>query len=238
MIIAICDDDRIWLQSARERIHNYTTEVGIDAKILTFQTSDDLLTHEGHPVDAVFLDINLKDQQADGIDIAKQINSKWEFCQIVFVTNHIHYAMDVYESVHSYFVTKEQFADRLGVIFQHILDHQEQRRKSLLFVCIGKDIVKLAPEEIYYFERKDRKTYLFTVWGSYELYDRIDDLEERLACENFVRCHNSFLVYAPNIRKMKGNAFYMPDGQIITISRRYQKTAKQAFTRWVLSQVR
>lgn len=238
MLIAICDDDKFWVQSAKEEIEKYISEAGLSADTLMFFSADELLAYEGKPLDVIFLDIKLQEEGPNGIDVAKILNQKWAYCQIIYATNYLNYAMDAYESRHSYFVVKENFSERLGNIFKHILYNQDQHKKSLFFICVGQEVLKLAPDEIYYFERGDHKTYLFTVWGTYELYDRIDDLCKRLAPENFTRCHNSFLLSVANICKMKGNKFYMADGQEISISRKYQKTAKQAFTRWVLSQVR
>lgn len=103
------------------------------------------------------------------------------------MNNYLNYAMDAYEARHTYFVVKEQFSERLGTVFHHLLYNQEQHNKTLCFICIGQEMVTLSPDEIYYFERGDHKTYIFTVWGTYEIYDRIDDLSQRLSSENFTR---------------------------------------------------
>ena len=177
------------------------------------------------------MDIELNGE--NGVKAALQVNAKWAHCQIVFLTNYLNYATDVYEAEHVMFVLKEQFAERLDSVFAKIAHEREQHRKQLCFVCVGKQTVYLAPDEIYYFERRGRKTIIETVWGSYELFDKIEDIMKRLPEGEFVRCHNSYVVYLPNIKEAKSGTFQMRNGQTITISRGYEKETKTAFMRWV-----
>ena len=235
MIIGICDDDKIWYRRAEGLIEQYAEETGQEVALCYFPDTEALLAYEGAPLEALFMDIELNGE--NGVKAALQVNAKWAHCQIVFLTNYLNYATDVYEAEHVMFVLKEQFAERLGSVFAKIAHEREQHRKQLCFVCVGKQTVYLAPDEIYYFERRGRKTIIETVWGSYELFDKIEDIMKRLPEGEFVRCHNSYVVYLPNIKEAKSGTFQMRNGQMITISRGYEKETKTAFMRWVRGQM-
>ena len=102
---------------------------------------------------------------------------------------------------------------------------------------MNKQMVSLSPGDIYYLERTERKTRLVTAWGEYEIKDRLDTCETYLTRPDFLRCHNSYIVYLPNVKEYKKGIFSMKNGDRLTISRAYEKETKAAFTRWVMSQM-
>lgn len=94
----------------------------------------------------------------------------------------------------------------------------------------------LAPEELLYFERTGRITRVQTAYGCYRVKEKLSEIGERLPEEEFVRCHNSFIVYFPAVREMERNCFIMRDGTQILISRSYGSRVKRAFSRWAAAQ--
>ena len=55
----------------------------------------------------------------------------------------------------------------------------------------------LAPEDILYFERSGRVTKMVTVWGNYEIWDKLKDVMTKLSEVDFVRCHRQlYCIYA------------------------------------------
>lgn len=235
MIAAICDDDGKWRKRAEEILLKYGANTFREIDTISFARIETLLSYIGNPIDVVFLDIQLRDE--NGIEAAKKIHEKWKNCQIVYVTDYIYYAMDVYATEHAFFTLKSQFKDRLPEIF-HKLDHAwSQKNSKLIFWAIGGDKVVLKPEDIQYFERNRRVTIIWTVWGEYEIWDKLNDVMDRLPEIDFVRCHNSYIVYLPAILEMRKDCFVLQDGKKITISRGYAKKVKETFTRWALTQI-
>ena len=234
MVIGICDDDEIWCSYAEETIEEYAYQTSLKTEIFCFSDREALLAYEGVPLDVLFLDIVLRSE--DGIALAEEINRKWKCCKIVFLTNYLGYATEVYHTEHIFYALKEQFADKIGKIFGKLLHEMEQNQKKLIFTS-GSNTLILAPEEIFYFERHGRSTSINTVWGTYEIKDRIGDLIKRLPETDFLRCHSSYIVYLPNVRKADKGFFVMKNEAVIMISRAYEKSTKAAFTRWMLSQL-
>ena len=86
-----------------------------------------------------------------------------EKCQIVYLTNYLFFATEVYHTDHVFYVLKAQFADRIGEIFEKIFDRLSRIGEKLIFSVIGGEKLSAAPEDILYFERKgkrDRHSYL------------------------------------------------------------------------------
>ena len=234
MVIGICDDDKIWCRHAEQLIEEYLYQTSIKAEILCFEKKEELQAYEGMPLDVLFLDIVLKEE--NGITLAGEINKKWDRCKIVYLTNYLNYATEVYETEHIFYVLKEQLEAKIGKIFDKILHEMEQTQKKLIFSSGGNSVV-LAPEEIYYFERQGRCTMIKTVWGTYEIKDKIGDLADRLPETDFLRCHSSYIVYMPNMKKVDKGIIEMKNGDVIMISRAYEKSTKTDLARWMLSQL-
>lgn len=235
MLVGICDDDKIWEKRASYMIEEYARKSAQEIEIQYFSDEKSLLSYEGDPIEALFLDIELGTQ--NGIEVAEKVHKKWSDCLVIFLTNHISYATDVYRTEHIWFAVKEQFHDRVGEIFDKIARSKEKQKKQIRFICSNRQMVSLSPDDIYYLERTERKTRLVTAWGDYELKDKLDICENYLTKPDFLRCHNSYIVYLPNVKEFQKGVFHMKNGDVLTVSRAYEKETKVAFTRWVMGQM-
>lgn len=235
MIVGVCDDDKNCRMDAGRIIEEYAGRAFLNVEVNYFESEEQLLSYEGSPMEVLFLDIELEDKS--GIQAAHKVNEKWENCQIVYLTNYLYYATEVYSTIHTFYVLKEQFEAKIGEVFRKIQHELEQKEKKLVFEVIGNSEVVLAPDEILYFERMKRMTNMVTVWGTYEVWDKIKDIEKRLPMLDFVRCHNSCIVYLPAVREMRRDSFLMNNEVKVMISKAYVKHAKEAFMKWALTQI-
>lgn len=234
-IIGICDDEKSWCEKAKEIILEHAKEIGTEMEVLTFHTGEEILLYEGTPFHAVFMDIELCNES--GIHVASAINQKWESCAICYLTNYLFYATDIYQTEHIYFVLKEQFAQRVKDVFDKLMHLQEQKNKTLYFELLKGQQVCLSPEEILYFERDTRRTCIHTIRGKYETWQKIDEIEQHLPKADFVRCHNSYIVYFPAVQEISKNTIIMKGNAEILISRSYRQKVKQAFGDWAYTRM-
>lgn len=234
MVIGICEDDKMWQLKAKKIIAEYAGSIGLHVEFVIMNSRESLMLYEGESIDVLFMDIVLDED--NGIELAGIINARWTGCQIVYLTNHLFYATEIYGTNHRFFVLKEQFEKRVGEIFKKIFHAQDQKSKKLIFTLIGCSELVLAPEDILYFERVKRETLIYTVWGEYKTWDKLDSIYERLPDIDFVRCHNSYIIYFPAVREMYKDSFLLQNGVKISISRSYLKATKDAFMRWALTQ--
>lgn len=231
--VAICDDEKLWRDKAEEILKRYASDFSIEMNIELFRGKQELLTYEGIPLEVIFMDIDLGNET--GIEAVEEINKKWPSSQVVYLTSYLNYATEVYSTKHSYYVLKDQFEKRLPEIFLKVLKERERRGSRILFNLIGKSSAVLSPMDIYYFERDKRVTRIVTVWGNFEIKDKLEDVQRRLSDIEFLRCHNSYIVYLPAVREMESNDFIMENGDRIPISRNYAPNAKKAFMNWALT---
>ena len=241
MVIAICDDDRLWNRQASEILEEYLKEKNEPAEILCFESGEELLAHKGRPISVLFMDIEFDEDgeeskrssdKAKGITFAGRVNQVWPECQIVFCTNYLYYALDVYETDHIYYLVKSQLKDRLDSVFTRIHTSKRYEKENLYFQVIGGGLVSIPLKDLIYFERKTRYTQIHTREGIHRIRDKIPDLMNTVPSNFFTRCHNSYLVNMQYIACKTGNAYELSSGQEIPISRKYAGTTRQEFLAW------
>ncbi len=234
MRIAVCDDNKNWLDQASAIIHMFAEENGLQPVLFLFSDTDVLLQEQKEPFDLIFMDIVLG-REKNGIQIVKMINERWPACQIVYLTNYLGYAMDVYETEHVWFVLKSQFKDRLPVVFERVKHRLEHGLNLFVFTASDQEIVTLDCGKIRYLERSGRLTSIVTEDRVYYTRDKIAPLLERLPAGDFLRCHSSYIVYLPAVQSIQKDRLLMKDGSVIIISRSYQKEFRRSFLEWAAS---
>lgn len=234
MRTGICDDNVIWNKKARELIADYGVKTDTDIEILTFTGKKELEEYRGKPVDVLFISIEL--EQGTGIQLAAWVNQRWKNCQIVYLSDNLACATEVYHTAHTFFALKEQFPRRIGEVFGRVFQNMEHSGSRLVFRVIGQGEVSLRPEDILYFERRGRITAVVTVWGTYEIWEKLSCVMEKLPPLDFARCHNSYIVHFPAVRERKKNAFILENNTKILISRSYSRDVRNSFLRWAMSQ--
>ena len=230
MTIVLCDDQPIYLREASGILKTYAEKNDMSFEIVTFTDSAVLCEQDDVVPDILFLDIRMDGQ--DGIETGRRVNLKWRKCRIVYLTDYISYATDVYQTEHVYYVLKPELEERLAEVMKKVLDDIAADEKQILF-REGKDEISLSTGEILYFERNLRKTIVNTRDGFYEVQEKLSDIARRLPALQFVRCHHSYLVSVSAIRKLGRESMELSDGTVIPISRRYQKEVKDGFALWL-----
>ncbi len=228
--IAICDDDSVSLERIGRLIAQQPELPHSEAK--TFLSGESLLstiTEDGWQPDIAVLDIVFGSGSGiDGIGLAKELNLICPSCSIIFLTSHLCFAPDVYETRHSYFVLKSQVEAKIGAALKKA-QSEIDRREFICLHCNAKDLL-LPVNEVLFIERKLKKTLLVQAtgeeyWVSAKPSELLCDLQE----SSIVHCHQSFWVNLEFVSRMSSESFLLTSGHEIPISRGFRSEAKAAF---------
>ncbi len=241
MTVGICDNDKLWCKKAEELIKKYAEKTKEEIIILNFYSVNKLEKYVGEPLDLIFMETVFEDDwergyKKNGIWLGDFVNKKWKNCQVVYLTNHSDYITEVYCVDHIYYVFKSEFEKWIPHIMRKAARNLEKYEEKYLFSAVGGKHFLVKAEEIRYFERSGRITKVVTVWGTYEIWDKINDISERVSKMDFLRCHNSYMIYYPVIREIVYDKITLDSGKEIPISRSYRKNVKKEFAKWALTQ--
>lgn len=140
--------------------------------------------------------------------------------------------LNVYKVQHLCVVLKQQLEARLSEIMDKAMLRLRKWKRRIVFKIHRKAFLVLPPEEIMLLERDKRITRIVSTRGEFITNEKLGSLIERLPVIDFVRCHNSYIVYIPAVELYEKNVFVMKDRRKIVISRRYEEKTKKAYERW------
>lgn len=229
--ILLCDDNEIFLKEGENVIKNALSDTGCSISSFTNPSDAVSLIESGKVFDIAVLDIEMPEE--NGIDLARKIDSVSPDCKIIYITNHIGYVSDVYETNHTYFVLKSDMNKKLpSAIFKAIEEIAEQKNDFIVLSMKDKKIV-VKISDILYCERNMRTTSVFTSEKTFSVSENLDKLFERLSEKNFTRCHKSFIVNMKNIKELYRNKYILENGNEVPISRNFAEQTKSDFAEFI-----
>ena len=230
MRIGICDGEETWRVKIENLLSVYSRQEKIDLTVIGFSGLSALNAHNDIVFHILFMDIEFGDNH--GVDLAGQISEQWPGCQIIFLARELTCVLNVYKVQHLCVVLKQQLEARLSEIMDKAMLRLRKWKCRIVFKIHRKAFLVLPPEEIMLLERDKRITRIVSTRGEFITNEKLGSLIERLPVIDFVRCHNSYIVYIPAVELYEKNVFVMKDGRRIVISRGYEEKTKKAYERW------
>lgn len=227
--IALCDDEPEQINILKNHIIKILFHLLMEFDIFEFTSGDMLLNSycRGAGYELVFLDISMTEN--NGINVAKQIHDIDRKVLIVFVTARADYVLKGYEArAFRYLLKPVNELMMEEVIKQALKEMQLVERGCINFKEKGEN-VRVDFDDIIYFEAQNHRILLVCTNAEHSFYDRLGDIEKRLAGKGFVRCQKGYLVNAAHIRRIGKAGILLDNGKILPVSSNYFKQTKEAF---------
>lgn len=227
--IAICDDEQFYREKIQKLLKEYLEKRGLPYALHSFVSGEAFLEQcENHvKFDIVFLDISM--EEIDGIQTAQRIRSFHSDTYIVFVTAFMDYALEGYKVNAVRYLMKDTLDLAMEECMTAILQKMQVAQVTFLF---SEGEKKLYTDNILYVESRGHKSifhYMDEGPVSYQIYDKLDNVERKLENCHFLRIHKSFLVNMRHIRKISNYAAYLDTGEVLPIPRLRFQTVKESF---------
>lgn len=229
--IAICEDNSIHAERLRQVTESFITVPSEIDMYSTSQEFEEAAKKQKLPYDLVFMDIDL--DGASGISLARKINLWNPATQIIYISEYLKYATEVYETEHVYFIDKAHIEEYLDKALEKALKRVEENKQQFLFFRKRQVQYSLLQNDILYMERIIRNTEIHTTQGIYDTNERLPVLMEQLS-PAFALCHRSFLVNFRRVKSLGREELTMYDDTVISIGRSYYENAKRTFAKVML----
>lgn len=232
--IAICDDEKPFLQIMEDYLKLYLSKKSIDYKIDVFSSGWKLigLGQDITSYTIVFLDINMK--EVDGIKTARAIRKNSDDIFIVFVTAFIDFSLEGYKvgALRYLLKTSDNFEDSVSECMDAIMDRMDYDtpHKKFHFREASKDI---ALTQIIYIESRLHILEFHIMEDSvrtFTMYDTLNNIEQKLDSGQFLRIHQSYLINMKYIKSIRNKMVVLDSGEEFTISKARYRDARARFT--------
>ena len=232
MKIAICDDEKEFLENIDYAIKTYMNEKGLDYNIDLYNSGKSIMELQKNIVlyDVVFLDINMP--EISGLEVAEWIRTYSDDVNIVFITAIISYAIQGYKYNAVRYILKNE--RQLKASIYECMDAVIYRMKHMgidkrIFISNQKEISvnkvmnieSSAHKVIFHIEGKESEDYV--------VKNKLNNIEKMLDdCKYMIRVHQSYIVNMMYVKKISGYRIYLKNGIEIGVPKPRYKEVKKA----------
>ncbi len=232
LIIAICDDNAADRRKLHETIKNYLGQQGIKAKFFAYDNPDKLnsvIESNMMRFDIIFLDIIM--DEMNGITCARIIRKQDKLVNIIFLTSSTDYVYEGYEVNATGYLVKPIKIDQLARVMERAIAQIENVEKASICITCRGVTQRIPTSNILYLESENNKVniVLAKTEEKISVYTKLDEFEQILLSNLFIRSHKSFLVNFLYIEKYEIDRFELNNGTVIPISRKNKDKVKESF---------
>lgn len=229
MKIALCDDEKFWIDELCSLLREYHIARHIDYHVKLFSCGTEIL-QSPDKFDVIFIDYQM--EELNGIETSRKIRMKNDGCAIIFVSSYPDVAIDTFE-VNAYrFLIKPIDKDKLFKALDDYRKHMENDDFIVVKSREGEKIIRAS--EVIFCEADNKHTLLHTINGTILILKNIKEVEKLMTKDYFFRCHKAYIVSFPHIRTFDNSCIIMDNGEKVYISRRNLTGFKIAFQEYVL----
>lgn len=222
----LCDDEIKMLDKLSVLFEKTFIKNDFDAQIV-LKTSDykEVLSFMNHNlVNVVVLDIEFKNSDLNGLDIANEIRKINKECYIIFITSHFEYLMKAYDyKTFAYLFKSAISVETLSNTLNRLFDDISGNSRKFLKIDNKGTFIDLA--DIQFIEKSGMKLIYHTLHGNFNTYNSFAKIEHNLP-SNFARCHKSFIANVNNIVtiSLTDNSIIFKNNEICYIGPKYKNS--------------
>lgn len=220
--IAICDDEPTFVNHFRQLLDRYSAENGEPLKLTAYDDGLALIEQYDPTLDLIFLDIRMP--LVDGLTAAEQVRRCDVEVGLIFLTTFAEYALEGYQYQATNYIVKPLGYARLKSELDRFVRQRRREEAPALVIANDDGRFKVPLRSIRYIETYRRNLLVHAEQGDIVSYKSMKEMEERLAENDFVRCHTSFLVnlfYVKDVQKLE---LELLDGEHVPISQPKRKS--------------
>ncbi len=225
MRIAICDDDRQDACAVCDLLDGQEVKLYDNAESLLAD-----IKQKGIRYDLYLLDIFMKDSM-NGLELAQELRRIDETAVLCFVSTSSDFYREAYDLYALQYLIKPVRAEDLRRLLDRVEKNFLQRREKTLQYSWRRTQGAVPYGKILYISsRKHVLSICCTDGRVQESMGKLNDLEQQICGDTFLRCHQSFIVNMYHVRGFSGTEITLAaGGKKIPVSRRYRTEVKTRY---------
>ncbi len=219
--IAICDDEKDFVDHLNGLLLQYGRETGREIKITAYYDGMELIEKYDTTIDLIFLDICMK--MVNGLHAAERIRQMDENVGIIFLTTLTQYGLEGYKYQATNYIIKPLKYVRLKSEMDKFIRRRQKDETPSLVIANDTGKYKVSLKSIRYIETYNRNLMFHTESENIICYKSMKEVEKQLADKGFVRCHTSYIVNLFYVKGIKKLDIELMTGETIPVSQPKRK---------------
>ena len=224
MRIAVCDDERLFLDSLKKAVYDYSNRHRLELSIDNFYSGEELLGSE-LVYDMIILDYKMGGM--DGLETARRLREKNQNCAIVFLTSYPDIVYESFEVNTFRFLTKPLDVGKLYKTFDNYFEMFGNNYPILLKV--DRDTICIQTNEIMFLEADNKKCYIYLAEKRIHCAKTMATIAKLLPSGIFFKVSKQIVVNFNHIQKHDNSRIYFTNDKFVYISRMYMAPFRNAY---------
>ncbi len=220
--VAICDDEKSALNILSGALVNAFRNYDVDAVVETFSCPQELLKRmKTCTFDLLFLDIEMPGM--NGLTLTEQLRKDGNLLDIIFISNREDLIFEALRFNPKGFIRKSRFlSDVDGVLKTYFAYRKDKATDRSLVVEDREQVLYIAIDTLIYIESIGKKQLAHIVKWEHplELHKQMQQLEQELTPQGFLRIHKGYLVNYRFIQKICDMDVILTNGERLPVSYR------------------
>lgn len=231
--IAICDDEKIFLNAFKKEIEKVCSKKNIEIQIDIFNDGFYLI-EKYNKYHIIFLDIEMP--LINGINVCGKINKRKgisDIPYIIFLTSKDNMVFKALQERPYTFIRKSHYSTELSGCLE-TLSHKIDNSESNYTIKVGRDFLVINLKDIIYLEKEKNYLIYHTKNQNYKERCNMDDKDSELNRKGFIRIHIGFLINVKHVVKFQTDSLLLDNGESFVISKKYRESAKKKYCEWLV----
>ena len=229
MKIAICDDEKQFIDALCPLLEQWAKEHGMKIKLYRFTNGDDLIAaHQSECMDLIFLDVIMP--LLSGIDVAREFRNMDQNVPIVFLTSSKEFAVDSYEVKALNYLIKPVDQEKLFLTLDDFLKTYNLP-KTFFTAKTADGFCRIVIADVDYLEAQNKQVLVhLTNDRTIVIRELFSKCAEVFSPENgFCCCHRSYIVNLSNVEQFSKTEVVTNHNAVIPISRNNYAAFKEIY---------
>ncbi|MCT4687273.1 LytR/AlgR family response regulator transcription factor [Vallitalea sp.] len=216
--VAICDDELIVAEKIAYMARAILEEMTEDYSIDIFTKGEEIinrLKEESTTYHIILLDIIM--DGIDGINVATELRENGINTTIVFITSVAEFAIKGYEVQAFRYLLKPLNNEELRKAL--MLDYKHNYENKYLSLIHGAEVRKIPLDDVFYVEISGRKIAIHLLDDVIYYSEKLSDFQQYLPCDDFIRCHRSFIINISKVSIVKRYEAIMNNEKSVPVSK-------------------
>mgnify|MGYP003369773442 FL=1 len=240
MKIAICEDNTEDALYLKKMIHSYCLDHNISIEINLFETGENCVSTEKQ-FDILFVDIYLKENGINGIQVCQILQKKNPYILIIFTTSSRDYAIEAFSMGAVHYLLKPFSTEHVFQALSRCIQQNQNKlikKEDIFEIKQGGSLLPILQKDIIYIEIQDKLCTVHTTKTIYQTYSSLDSIFKALNSHYFMKAQRSYIVNMNYIESLQGNEITLKNNIKIAISRKYRLVLKKQYQDFLFSLIR
>jgi DNA-binding LytR/AlgR family response regulator len=236
--IAICDDDFQMAEQIENLINSFQQKHAEKIETDIFYSGEKLKVEiqQSCPYEIMLMDIEM--EGLNGVDVGHilRADENNDSVQLIYISSHEEYHMQLFDVQPSGFIRKpiqpDIFERKLISAIQKIKRRIKSSRRRFLPLQQNGSEFLIPFKDIVYLESNGRKIILHTKTEQIEYYSTLNQENDKLFGDEFIRIHQSFIINFYYVKRITSKKIMLLNGLELPISERYVASVKKCYLKF------